>query len=211
MRLRVAIFGTLGVLMTALAAGFAYTPELLLSIQPVASITEQLADTDPKAAMLAATGIVGLYVALVSRASDSEQMLTAVSEAEQRYDRTKTTPPEAVTADRRTLTAADLDAEIDNAIESGGEPLRRVRSVLADTVTKTYAEENRINLEKGRGAVEAGTWTDDAVAAAFLGGENAPDPSLLPRIRLWLAPERERSRRIKRTVAELSALTEDDQ
>jgi len=52
-------------------------------------------------------------------------------------------------------------------------------------------------------AVATGGWTDDRTAAAFLAGEGGPVPTLGSRLRLWLDPESERERRIRRTVAAL--------
>ena len=208
MRRRVAVFGTLGALATVVAAVFVLAPNLLLSIPAVEQTVTQLSGTDPTLVMLLATGIVGLYVALAARTSGGERTLTGVSSAEKRYDRALTDPPEAVTADRRALTAAALDSDIDRAVRHGGERLGTVRATLTDLVVETYADHNRVTTATARTAVAEGTWTDDAVAASFLGGEVGPDPSLLSRIRLWLTPERERQRRLDRTLAALRALSE---
>jgi hypothetical protein len=46
----------------------------------------------------------------------------------------------------------------------------------------------------------------DPVAAAFLAGEGGPEPGLAARVRLWLVPERERARRVERTVRAIEHL-----
>jgi len=208
MRWRVAVFGTLGALATLGAAALVVAPDLLLSVPAVAGAVEGLSGTDPNAVMLAATLVVGVYVALAARSSASERTLTPVSDAQRRFDRAVGNPPEAVTAGRRTLTAADLDADVDAAVASGGDQLQAVRDLLADVAAGTYAETYHVTPEAGQAAIAAGTWTDDRVAAAFLGGADGPEASLLSRIRLWLTPERERERRIERTVAALETLLE---
>lgn len=209
MRWRVAVFGTVGAVATALAAAFVFAPDLLLGVRPVGQTVRQLSGADPKSVLLAATLVVGLYVAIAARSATSERTLTEVSEAEQRFDGAVADPPEAVTTDRQTVTAADVDADIARAIDQGGDRLQAVREVLATLVAETYAEQHRLPLEDGRRAVATGEWTDDAVAAAFLGDGSGPSASLLSRIRLWLTPERERERRIDRALTALADLMED--
>jgi sugar (pentulose or hexulose) kinase len=111
-----------------------------------------------------------------------------------------------VTADRRRLAGADLDAVVDRANETGGSALREVREALGRTATDVYAEYADVDRERAREAVRAGTWTRDPVAAAFLAGEAGPDPGLAARARLWLVPERERARRVERTVRAIEGL-----
>lgn len=207
MRWRVAIFGTLGTLATLLAAGFVFTPDLVRALGPVNGLVSGLSGTDPTFVMLVATGIVGLYVVVAARSSGGG-VLPAQSAAETRFDDALTNPPEAVTADRRTLTAAGLDADIEVAIEHGGEPLQAVRTLLSDLAAEAYAERERATLAEASQAVDAGTWTEDTMAAAFLGGEAGPTLSTFARIRLWLTPERERERRIQRTIAAVRTLQE---
>lgn len=54
-----------------------------------------------------------------------------------------------------------------------------------------------------REAVAAGTWTDDRVAASFLGGPDAPSVSLWRRVYAWLYPARAFRRRVERVVTEV--------
>jgi hypothetical protein len=208
MRLRIAVFGTIGVLATLVAGVFVVAPELPLAVGLVEQAVSLAAGVDPKRVMVGATVAVGLYVALAARSSPPGRTPPVVSDATRRFDRAVSEPPEAVTADRRALTAASLDADVDRAVEAGGEELQDVRAVLTELTVETYATRHQQPLEVAEVAVKAGTWTDDDVAAAFLGDADGPRPSLLSRIRLWLVPERERERRIERTVAALTALGE---
>lgn len=206
MRRRAAVLGTLGALLTVVSAGFAFVPDLLLAVGPVRDTVRALSGTDPTAVVLAATVVVALYVAVAARSSAGESSLAPRSDADRRFDGVATTPPEAVTADRRGRTAAALDAEVDAAVEFGGHRLASVRDVLARTAADVVADHRGTDPATAREAVETGTWTDDDVAAAFLAGEAGPTPALGSRIRLWLAPERERRRRIERTVDAIRAL-----
>ena len=209
MRLRVAVFGTLGALATLVAAVFVVAPEVLLAVGPVEAVVGQLSGLDPTLVMLVATLVVGLYVAVAARSSPSERTVASASSAERRFDAAVTDPPEAVTADRRTLTAADVDADVDRAVASGGARLGAVRDALTGLVVEAYARRYQVRRAQARDVVASGDWTDDRVAAAFLGAEEGPQASLLSRVRLWLTPERERERRIRRTLAAATALTEE--
>jgi hypothetical protein len=206
MRWRVAVFGTLGALATMLAAAVLLAPEVVLAVGPVDALVTALSGTDPTTVMLVATGIVGLYVAVAARTGGRTPV--PESSAETRFDDAVTNPPEAVTADQRTLTAADLDADVAVAIERGGEPLRAVRTLLADLAADAYADRERVTPEEARQAVETGAWTGDRLAAVFLAGPSGPAVSWSGRIRLWLTPERERERRIERTLAAIDAVQE---
>lgn len=205
---RVAVFGTLGALATLVAGAFVLAPGPLLSVPAVRRAVGQLSGFDPALVMLGATLLVSCYVALAARSPTSERSLTTVTEAKRRYDRASTDPPERVTADRRAVTAAALDGDIDTAIERGGAGLQSVRRLLADLAVETYASRHQTTDAEARDAVATGTWTDDGVAAAFLGGEDGPSPSFLSRIRLWLVPERERARRVDRTLRALDRVAE---
>jgi len=206
MRLRVAVFGTLGALATVVGGLFVLAPDLLLGIRPVRSAVLSLT-TGPKAVMTAAAAIVGLYVLAAARSGSGTQVPTDTA-AEERFDAAATKPPEAVTADRRSLTGAGLDADVAVAVADGGEPLRALRDLLRDLAVDASTDDPR-RTDEARRAVETGTWTDDPAAAAFLAGEDGPAPSLLSRVRLWLSPELERKRRIDAAMGAIEALQED--
>lgn len=209
MRLRIAIFGTLGTIATILGAVLVLAPAVLLAIGPVRSVVNSLSGTGPKAVMTGAAAVVGLYVTAAARASSSEQDVPAVSDAEQRFDAAATQPPEDVTADRRAMTAAGLDADVRLAVTGDGRPLRALRDLLRNLATEAYAEGTYTDEEAATRAIETGEWTTNPAAAAFLAGPEGPTASVLSRVRLWLTPERERERRIEATVEEIERLRED--
>lgn len=209
MRWRVAIFGTLGAVATVVGAAFALAPDLLLGVALVEETVNSLDDTGPKSVMTGAAAVVGVYVLASARSTGRYQAQEPASDADARFDAARTSPPEAVTADRRTATGAGLDADVQAAIERGGEPLRTLRDLLRELAAEAWADDARQTDTEARRAVETGEWTDDRVAAAFLAGEGGPTPSLLSRVRLWLAPEGERARRVDATLAGLEELQED--
>lgn len=207
MRWRIAIFGTLGALATTVGAVFVLAPDLLLGIGPIRNAVVTFS-TGPKAVMTAAAVVVGLYVLAAARSPSSDWGLVRKSAAEKRFEGTATNPPEAVTADRRSMTGAGVDADVEVAVANGGTPLRGLRDLLRDLATNAYAADP-FETETARRAVRTGAWTDNPTAAAFLADEGGPTPPLLSRVRLWLAPERERRRRIEATMSEIERLRED--
>jgi len=158
--------------------------------------------------------VVTLLYALVRfRGTDPpsvDRLVDAESESDGRIEST----PHTRRAGERAGAVGGLDRpgrEFDRAVERVRDRLEedpdaeaweaeRVRKRLRDAV-----ETVRTNAGgRSRGAVEAelvdGSWTDDRVAAAFLGGEDAPDVGLARRLYAWLYPARAFERRVERTV-----------
>jgi hypothetical protein len=112
------------------------------------------------------------------------------------------TPPEEATTD-----TAIAGSGFDDAVERVGErnvgigaahspePASRLRSTATTVLSRTRPDDADAET-----MVAAGTWTDDRVAAAFLGDERSPEWTFGERLRAWLAPERETERRVRRTV-----------
>ena len=206
MRWRVAVFGTLGAIATIVGAVLVLAPGLLLGVPPVRMAVSSLT-AGPKAVMTAAAAVVGLYVLTAARSGPARGVPDETA-AEQRFDAAATDPPEAVTADRRSLTGAGLDADVRVAVADGGRPLGAVRDLLRDLAVDAYTDDPG-RTDEARRAVDTGAWTDDPHAAAFLAGEGGPTPSLLSRVRLWLVPERERERRIEAAMSAVERLREE--
>lgn len=201
---RAAIPGAVGALVTILGLLLLLAPSVFYA-GPLAILPADIAD-DPTA-LLFVTGVAAtLYLAFAARSPSNG--VTADSRADQRFDDVLTHPPEAVTADRRLLAAAPIDGEVEAAIVLGGRPLQSVRSLLVETALNAYSDVTAVSEETARGAIEDGTWTDDRIAASFLAGPDGPRPSLVARLRLWVAPERERRRRIERTLTAIEQLQE---
>jgi hypothetical protein len=188
MRLRTVVFGTVGLLATAVAVVLVFAPSVAGE-----SLVAVLGGVAPTTALLAGSLVVGLCAALAGWLGGGGSDGTPTA-----FDVAADSPPEAVTATEGRLVAADIDGAIDDAVAGDDAAMDAVTERLAAAATTAYAVGTSASQASARQAVRAGTWTDDAVAAALL----APDEpqSLLARLRLWLDPESERRRRIRRTV-----------
>jgi len=179
---------------TTLATGvaLAYAPELL----PVglrAAARDVVGSTDGTR-LAAGIATVGLLAVLWSVRSSAEPGRT---------EPMVSTPPEEPATDD--LVAGDA---FDDAVERVGERELSAWNRGPDPAA-TLRETAHVVLDRCRpdadaaSLVAAGTWTDDRVAAGFLGDDRATAWTFSERLRLWLAPERETRRRAERTVAAL--------
>lgn len=78
---------------------------------------------------------------------------------------------------------------------------REVRSRLYRTAVEVVARTGAGSHEAAKQAIATGEWTDDRVAAAFLGDDTAPGLPLRNRFRGWLRPDVAFEHRVERTVA----------
>ncbi|MGB9954637.1 MULTISPECIES: hypothetical protein [unclassified Haloarcula] len=188
MRLRTVVFGTVGLLATAVAASLLFAPTAAGE-----SLVAVVGSVAPTTALLTGSLTVGLCAVLAGWLGG---LLGGSSPTT--FDVALDSPPEDVTATESRLFAADIDAAIDDAVAGDDAAMDTVTERLTAAATTAYAIGAGVSQASAHQAVRAGTWTDDAVAAALL----APDEpqSLLARLRLWLDPESERRRRIRRTV-----------
>lgn len=196
MRLRVAVFGTLGLFVTGFGLAL-FTRPALVMVGPVETIVDLIGERDPAQLLLGTTALAGLVLLVAAHSSQETARNSTVDELFEGMD---TTPPEAVTADNQHLVGEQLNQQIQYGIESGGKQLRDTRDWLATAAVHAAIMAGDHTYEEAKTAVEQGTWTDDKIAAAFLAGPTGPSPTLASRLRLWLAPARERRRRIERTM-----------
>ncbi|WP_132059998.1 DUF7269 family protein [Halorussus amylolyticus] len=203
--MRVRILGGLGVVLTVATAAVVVAPDLLAD--PLAEIAAALESRDPRRLLLGLGVVVGIYAAWTARSGSSGPPPSGGPAAvfEGVGD-----PPETVTAADTARTGDSFDSQIDLAAAGDPVALASVRSTLAETAEATYARAADRSPEDAARAVETGAWTDDPVAAAFLGGEDAPSFSLPARLREWLDPAAERERRVERTVEAVEAAFESD-
>lgn len=188
MRLRPVVFGTVGLLATAVAVFLAFAPMVAGE-----SLIAVLGSVDPTTALLAGSLAVGVCAVLAGWLGG---ILGGGSPTA--FDVAVDSPPEAVTATESRLFAADIDAAIEDAVAGDEAEMDTVTERLATAATTAVAIGAGLSQDAARQAVRTGTWTDDAVAAALLSPTDAQP--LLARLRLWLDPESERRRRIRRTV-----------
>ena len=84
-----------------------------------------------------------------------------------------------------------------------------VRAAVRETAVRAYASEHGVDEKRAADAVAAGEWTDDRVAAAFLGDERAPHYPLRERLRGWVQPEHAFERRATKAADAAHALATD--
>lgn len=84
---------------------------------------------------------------------------------------------------------------------------RETREHLRNLAVRVLVSETEWSESTAVDRIVDGTWTDDPRAAAFLGGESAPERPVSIRVRDWLHGESFR-RQVEATVDELSRLTE---
>lgn len=201
MRLRVTIFGTLGVFSTAIGVAILAMPAEFRRTAPIEQLVDGIA-TVPQTGVLFVTGAFAAgYIVLAARSRPQPEPDASSESGQNRFETVVDSPPEAVTADRETVTAAGIDERVEEAVEGSEVALMQVRSTLRTLAARTYEDAAESASEDEQRAIRTGQWTADAVVAGFLAGPDGPAPPLWSRLRLWLTPERERRRRIERTLA----------
>ena len=85
----------------------------------------------------------------------------------------------------------------------------RIREDLETTVVAVLTGRGR-EPSAARAAVDDGSWTTDRVAAAFLGGPDAPGVGLRRRVYAWLFPARAFRGRVERVLDRIEHLAGDD-
>jgi hypothetical protein len=88
------------------------------------------------------------------------------------------------------------------------DPVRRadtdaVRERIHGTAVDVLVAFEGWSREEATERIASGAWTDDEVAAAFLGGADAPPMPFLNRVYAWLYPAAAFERRVRRTVDEI--------
>jgi hypothetical protein len=117
--------------------------------------------------------------------------------------RRRTLPaPETIGTERRTAGAA-LDRQIDQVGDGkrGRQARARVRREVRSVAVETLCDVEGIDEATAERRLEAGEWTDDPRAAAFLGDESVPQPRLGLRLRDWLSADPTFVRRARAAVA----------
>jgi hypothetical protein len=162
------------------------------------------ADAAGPATFVWLAAIVAAVAVVVARASAAESV-PADTPATARFDAgsaVSDTDQPAPASTERAVVAEQVDADLRTAIRQGGESLAEARALLRATAVEVCGDTAEASAERAERAVADGTWTDDAVAARFL----AERSTWRSRLRLWVAPARERRRRIERTIGAIERL-----
>lgn len=205
---RLAVGGAVGTLATVVAALALFAPDVLTAVPALPALVEWAETVDAGAALLVAGLLVALAAIVAARIGVQG---TSDGVATDAFDGLTGTPPEAATASHRTVTGAGLDGAIDSAVDGDDDALGTVRTRLATLAAAAHARTAGDDRDAADAAVRTGDWTEDPVAAAFLAEDGAARQSIAARLRLWLAPERERRRRVDRTLAAIDSTLEGGQ
>lgn len=195
------VVGAVGAVAFAVALVAAFAPDLLpASVTAVASEVEST--VEPWVVVLALSLVVFAYAVYRFWRADDGTVERLV-----RDDDAATPDLDAVAVDfdperpgrafdhALARTVAQLEADPNaEAWEAD-----RVREDLETAVVAVQAARG-VAPNAARAAVESGAWTDDRVAAAFLGGPDAPGVSLWRRVYAWLYPARAFRRRVEHVV-----------
>lgn len=207
MRPRTALFGALGALATAFGVGLLLVPDLLLALGPVDASVSVAAQLETTVVALLAGGILLLALGVLVRTPAQEGPTDTQSSATPRFEHASTVPP-AETTQTTAVTAAGIESDVQDAATNGGDAYHEVLVLLYETAASAHAERTGVAIQDAKAAVDAGTWTADPVATVTLAGADGPTPPLTMRLRFWLVPTRERTRRIERTVAAIEGVTQ---
>lgn len=104
---------------------------------------------------------------------------------------------------------ADLGQTVDAALRDVAtthafgtrEQRQQVRTQVRRTAVRAYQQRHGVPRNAAVEAVATGVWTDDVVAAAFIGDERAPRFPVRERLRGWLHSDRAYRRRTERAAA----------
>ena len=119
---------------------------------------------------------------------------------------TEATRLAAVTTGPETVDSGD---PVDSALREIGERENaaftqtarlEVRERVRETAIRAYAHAASVSHADAEAAVTVGAWTEDRVAAAFVGDERAPHYPIRERLRGWVRPERAFQRRASRAA-----------
>lgn len=173
--------------LVAVGAVFVVRPALVLERVP--ELETALAAVDPEIVVLALAVVLVAFAPTLGiagrlRPSSPSSLVADDSATEPRApvdDRSATDRPDAVGAaiDERIALATAYDSEPRDVREAAREELlASLRSIAATA----YANRAGIATEEAAAAIEAGAWTDDPRAAAFLAAPSGPSVPLW----LWL-------------------------
>jgi len=177
------LVGAVGLLSAAVAFGLVVAPGSFVSIRPVAALTATLPAGKQELLLLGLGTAAGVSAVTVAYSVSSD------GQAGSLVDR----PPETVNARTPSRPGRAFDRRLAGETNS----MADVRAPLRETAVETLVRRKGLDPTDAKEMIDRGTWTDDRVAAAFLG---TPTQSVGARLRRWLDPDGERRRRVERTI-----------
>ncbi len=186
-----AAIGVVGTSAVGLAVAFALDPTLVPGAvrDPVVGFADDVGESGLGWTLLVLGGAYGL----IRIATGRRDPAVAPAFVEVPPERTPRTAPETGHEFESTV---EWHAAVIEDPKTGGQS---VRESLCEVAVDAVAH-RRGSRQAAEEAVETGAWTDDRVAAAFLGGDPAPGFTLRERLRGWFHPASTFERRVERTV-----------
>ncbi len=177
--------GTVGVVATLFGTLLLVAPETV-AVGPVVTLAETVGTVDASMLLLSGgiTAVLLILVTIWPQSASSEQFPTQDSGA---------------TARGR---ADHSMRSFEQAILDGGDAFDAARRTLVATAIHSYATANEVSETEAHNVIKRGEWTDDSLAAGVL-AESTP---LSAQLRLWVAPVRERRKRLERTIDAIESL-----
>ncbi|ELZ02232.1 hypothetical protein C482_05456 [Natrialba chahannaoensis JCM 10990] len=216
------LLGLFAAFALAFGAVLAITPESLPT--PVLEqITELEQASDPQDVVLAISGVVGLFALWRTYFSGATDADSAGDSSPIHTDEQSTHRAETGTGHSQTHSSQNRHSDSEPPVGRivGGETTARVEETLhalthghkrpkqTDAIVDDLRQSVR-TIEAAQGCTEhaderlrRGEWTDDRIAATFLGGDSAGRLSIWHRLRRWLFPGRTFEHRLERTVDEI--------
>lgn len=195
---RGAVVGVVGAVVTVAAAALVFAPEAVAAFAPVDALTTAISTQDPRVIIVAVAIFFGLLSLTLSRSGRGDR---SSAPTRRLVDR----PPEAVDETVGTRPGGTITHQVGRAVDGDTTAADTVRETLRTSALRALTRDPAVDRDAAEETIRAGTWTDDSVAAAYLG---EPRPPLSARLREWLDPEAERRRRIERTVTAIEAVVE---
>lgn len=179
------------------AAALVFDPTLLAPVEDaLGPAHEWIERIETDQLLLLSVALIGALAALVA----AIRTLSGSDPAPELVDGDER-PPEATSVDPATVSGYTADRTIENvaSLDDAREIRDDLRAVAVDAL-RVAGE----SPEDARRRIEHGEWTDDAIAAGFL-GEAVPMP-LLARLRGWLDGGAEGRRRLRRSIDAVATL-----
>ena len=204
-RLIRALAAVIGIALIGGSAALLFAPGAVEPTLPVDAIARSQPLSEPvvRAGTFAALG-VGAVLWTVwttpSRTTGRSRVDAARESGLPSFEALRADPPETVTA--TPVVGSDFERRIETAKSAATAAAGRddgVRGRLRSLAVETLVTVDGCSREAARGRVTEGSWTDDAVAAAYLADREATLP-FWRRLLAWLRPAATRARRIERAA-----------
>ena len=210
------VVGVVGAAFVGFAAVLLFAPHRVESIVSITAIarTPAIADEMMRAGLFASLGVGCAVWILLTRPAWAAGQSEPSSPADDQlpsFETLRTTPPEE--ADTTPVVGASFDDTVETFVDAtGGGQTDSIRTELRSLTADALVTVDGLSPEEAQTRLDDGTWTDDAVAAAYLADREAT-LSFRHRLVAWLRPARTKRRRIERTTSAIAARfdTEGDQ